>query len=259
MPEEHASDFRTCLQCGSELAYSTTFYGHIGHWRCLSCGNARPAPDVRVTRAVLGDDTTAMTIALPDGEMKIALPLSGLYNAYNALAAVAGAHALGLPRDATVAALEAFSAAFGRQESFNVEGRDVRVLLGKNPTGLNQVLRAIAARPGKKRLLFFLNDGIADGRDVSWIWDADYETLQPQAAWTLAAGTRAEDLALRLKYAGFGDDVPLERDAHVAVDRALHETPAGDTLYVIPTYTAMLDVRELLAKRSGARPFWEDA
>jgi UDP-N-acetylmuramyl tripeptide synthase len=257
--EEHASDFRTCLQCGAELTYSTTFYGHIGHWRCSSCGNARPAPDVRLARAFLGDDTTAMTIALPDGEMKVALPLAGLYNAYNALAAVAGAHALALPRDATVAALEAFSAAFGRQESFTVEGRDVRVLLGKNPTGLNQVLRAIAARPGKKRLLFFLNDGIADGRDVSWIWDADYETLQPQAAWTLASGTRAEDLALRLKYAGFGDDVPLEREAPMAVERALRETPAGETLYVIPTYTAMLDVRELLAKRSGARPFWEDA
>ena len=112
------------------------------------------------------------------------------------------------------------------------------------------VARAAAKRA--RASLFFLNDGIADGRDISWIWDADYEMVQPQTAWVLAAGTRAEDLALRLKYAGFGDDVPIERDTAAALQRALEATPAGATLYVVPTYTAMLEVRELLAKRSGA-------
>jgi UDP-N-acetylmuramyl tripeptide synthase len=189
--------------------------------------------------------------------MNIALPIAGLYNAYNALAAVAGATASGLPADATLRALEGFSAAFGRQERFNIDGRDVRVLLGKNPTGLNQVLRTIAARDGNKRVLFFLNDGIADGRDISWIWDADYEVVQPHTEWALAAGTRSEDLALRLKYAGFGDDVPLERDTSRAIDRALAATPRGETLYVVPTYTAMLEVRELLARRSNTAQFWE--
>ncbi len=257
---EHASDFRTCLDCASELVYSVTFYGHIGHWRCPSCGNARPKPDVRLDRVTLGDDTAALEITLPDGtEMSIALPMAGLYNAYNALAAVAGAIALDLPRDAITGALQGFSAAFGRQESFSVGGRDVQVLLGKNPTGLNQVLRTIAARPGEKRILFFLNDGIADGRDISWIWDADYETVQPQTVWTLAAGTRAEDLALRLKYGGFGDDVPVEHGAASALRRALAATPPGATLHVVPTYTAMLKVRELLAKQGGAKRFWEDA
>ena len=258
--DDHASDFRTCLNCGAEIAYTTTFYGHIGHWRCPSCGNARPTPDIRLTRVELGDDATSLTIALADGgEMHVTLPLAGLYNAYNALAAAAGALALGLPRGAIVSALDSFSAAFGRQERFSVDGRDVQVLLGKNPTGLNQVLRTIAARDGRKRVLFFLNDGIADGRDISWIWDADYETVQPKTEWTLAAGTRAEDLALRLKYAGFGDDVPVERETAAALQRALDATPAGDTLYVIPTYTAMLEVRELLAKRAGGTKFWEVA
>jgi len=257
---EHASDFRTCLDCASELAYGVTFYGHIGHWRCPSCGNARPKPDVRLDRVTLGDDSAALEITLPDGAaMSIVLPMAGLYNAYNALAAVAGAIALGLPRDAITGALQGFSAAFGRQERFSVGGRDVQVLLGKNPTGLNQVLRTIAARPGEKRILFFLNDGIADGRDISWIWDADYETVRPQTVWTLAAGTRAEDLALRLKYGGFGDDVPVERETAVALRRALAATPAGATLHVVPTYTAMLEVRELLAKQGGAKRFWEDA
>ena len=255
--DEHASDFRTCLDCGAELAYDVTFYGHIGHWRCSSCPNRRPAPHVRVTRVALGQDATSLTIATDSGELHVKLPLAGLYNAYNALAAAAGAIALGLPHDAVVGALEGFSAAFGRQERFSVEGRHVQVLLGKNPTGLNQVLRALAARDGRKTMLFFLNDGIADGRDISWIWDADYETVQPQTAWVLAAGTRAEDLALRLKYAGFGDDVPIEHSTATALRRALDATPAGGTLYVVPTYTAMLEVRELLAKRAGSGKFWE--
>jgi UDP-N-acetylmuramyl tripeptide synthase len=257
--EEHASDFRTCLQCGAELQYDATFYGHIGHWRCASCGNARPAPDVRMNAVASSEDSTTMTIATPDGEMQITLPLSGLYNAYNALAAAAGALALGLPRDAVVRALDGFSAAFGRQERFEIDGRVVRVLLGKNPTGLNQVLRTIAAGDGRKRIVFFLNDGIADGRDISWIWDADYETVQPQTDFVIASGTRAEDLALRLKYAGFGDDPHIEHDAARAVQRALEATPRGETLHVVPTYTAMLEVRELLAKRGGASRYWEDA
>jgi UDP-N-acetylmuramyl tripeptide synthase len=257
--DEHASDFRTCLDCGSELAHDVTYYGHIGHWRCTACPNHRPEPNVRATRVILGEDKTSLAIALEGGELRITLPLAGLYNAYNALAAATGAIALGLPRDAIVSSLDGFSAAFGRQERFSVDGRDVQVLLGKNPTGLNQVLRALAARDGRKRMLFFLNDGIADGRDVSWIWDTDYETVQPQTDWVLAAGTRAEDLALRLKYAGFGDDVPVEHETAVALRRALDATPAGGTLYVVPTYTAMLEVRELLAKQGGAHHFWEGA
>jgi UDP-N-acetylmuramyl tripeptide synthase len=257
--DEHASDFRTCLECGAELVYTATFYGHIGHWRCAACGNARPTPDIRVVRLAAEGEALAMTIETPDGEIDIHLPLSGVYNAYNALAATAGALALGLPSSPIASALAGFSAAFGRQERFDVAGRDVRVLLGKNPTGLNQVLRTVAAHDGDTRVVFFLNDGIADGRDVSWIWDADYEMLQPSTTFVLAAGTRAEDLALRLKYAGYGNDVPVVRDAKPALTRALEATRPGETLHVVPTYTAMLAVRELLAKMSGRSAFWSDA
>jgi UDP-N-acetylmuramyl tripeptide synthase len=260
--DQHASDFRTCLACGAELAYTATFYGHVGHWRCTGCDNRRPAPDVRITRVALHHDASEIEIVAGGTALRVTLPLAGLYNAYNALAAAAGSLALALPHEAIVTALDGFSAAFGRQERFRVGGRDVQVLLGKNPTGLNQVLRTIAARAdgaAELRILFFLNDGFADGRDISWIWDADYELVRPRAAWTMAAGTRAEDLALRLKYAGFGDDVPLERATAPALRRALEATPADGTLYVVPTYTAMLEVRELLAKQGGARHFWEDA
>jgi UDP-N-acetylmuramyl tripeptide synthase len=214
-----------------------------------------------VTCVEPGERSTALALTTPVGDLRVELPLEGLYNAYNAIAAVAGALALGLPLDATERALASFRAAFGRQEWFEVDGRRVEVLLGKNPTGMNQVLRTIASRTGPKRLLLFLNDGIADGRDISWIWDTDYELLAGDVATVVVAGTRAEELALRLKYSGFAidADTPVVDDTRAALERALAATPAGETLFVVPTYTAMLKVRELLAKRGGRAHFWEDA
>jgi len=135
----------------------------------------------------------------------------------------------------------------------------VQVFLGKNPAGLNQVLRTVAALPGEKRLLLLLNDDIADGRDVSWIWDADFELLAGVAKSTIASGHRAEDMALRLKYAGFPPDVVMVGGAEEALSKALRETPSGGELYVLPTYTAMLEVRELLAKRGGVAHYWEES
>lgn len=256
---EHASDFRWCLACGGELAYSAAFYSHVGHWQCPACGVARPAPLVAASEVRPGQaGGTALRLETPAGELALDLPLAGLYNVYNALAAVAAALALGLPLETAGRALSRFSAAFGRQEAFEVEGRRVEVLLGKNPTGLNEVLRAIAAREGPKHLLLFLNDGIADGRDISWIWDVDYEILAGQVGSLVVSGTRAEDLALRLKYAGLGGEVPIVSRAEQALAVTLAEAPPGETLYVVPTYTAMLEVRELLARR-GRRPhYWEE-
>ena len=257
---DHASDYRFCLSCGEELSYEAAFYGHVGHWRCPSCGAARPTPDTRATCVELGPASAALTLATPEGELRLTLPLAGLYNVENALAATAGALALDLPLDAVERALSTFQAAFGRQERFQVDGRNVLVLLGKNPTGLNQVLRAIAADGERPvHLLLFLNDGIADGRDISWIWDADYELLAARAAGAIVAGTRAEELALRLKYADFPIEPQVRRDTPAALDAALAATPPGETLYVVPTYTAMLEVRERLARRGHERPYWEEA
>ena len=141
-----------------------------------------------------------------------------------------------------------------------MDGREVLVLLGKNPTGLNQVLRPIAsgANGARQHFLLFLNDGIADGRDISWIWDTDYELLADRAASVVVAGTRAEELALRLKYADLPVEPAVFHDTRPALDAALATTPPGETLYVVPTYTAMLEVRELLARRGRRGRFWEE-
>ena len=256
---EHASDYRFCLICGEELLYQVAFYGHVGHWRCPSCGNARPSPDIAAVRIEPASPrSTRLTVATPAGELRVDLPLAGLYNVENALAATAAAVALELPVDAVARALARFQPAFGRQERFTIDGRDVVVLLGKNPTGMNQVLRTIAASGNGAHLLLFLNDGIADGRDISWIWDTDYELIATLAAGVVISGTRAEELALRLKYADLAIEPQLVHDPRAALGAALVATPPGSTLYVVPTYTAMLNVRELLARRGARGHFWED-
>jgi UDP-N-acetylmuramyl tripeptide synthase len=187
----------------------------------------------------------------------VEMPIGGLYNVYNALAAAAAVHALGLPAASAVEAIQSVAAAFGRQEAFEVDGRRVELLLGKNPAGLNQVLSTLMLDPGRRTALFVLNDGIADGRDISWVWDADFEVAAGKLERVVTSGTRAAEMALRLKYAEW-DEKTLEVDPEIprALDRAIALTLPGECLTVVPTYTAMLTVRELLAKRTGKEPFW---
>lgn len=256
---EHAADARWCPSCGSDYRYSVLFYGHVGHWLCPGCNRSRPAPQVRATTVAAEGGRTVVGVETPAGRLSLSLALSGLYNAYNALAAAAAGLALGLDLETIGKGLSSATAAFGRQESFEVDGRRVLVLLGKNPAGLNQVLRTIAADGAEKHLLFLLSDGIADGRDVSWIWDADFELLAEQPGTWVVSGTRAEDLALRLKYAGLATPAAVEPDVGAALTRALQETPPGGLLHVVPTYTAMLRVRELLARRGRRGHYWEES
>jgi UDP-N-acetylmuramyl tripeptide synthase len=256
---EHAADARWCSTCGGELAYATVFYGHLGHWRCPGCRATRPPARVVATRVEQDVESTRLTVTLPGGEVSAELPLAGLYNAYNALAAVATAWALNIGPKATERGLGSFTAAFGRQERLTVGGRRVQVILAKNPAGLNEVLRTITADGAEKDVALFLNDDIADGRDVSWIWDVDFELLAGKVRSLTVSGRRSWDMALRLKYGGLDSLLGVEEDTAAALRRALRATPQDATLYVIPTYTAMLQVRELLARWARRPAFWEAA
>ena len=256
---EHAADARWCLGCGREYVYSAVFYGHVGHWSCSTCLRQRPPADIEATKVEPHpDQMQSLQVATPSGQFELALPLVGLYNVYNALAAVGVAVALDIPPEAIRVGVTSFTAAFGRQERMTVRGREVQIILAKNPAGLNQVLRAIAGEDGPKNVLFLLNDDIADGRDVSWIWDVDFEMLAGSTGVLLASGHRAADMALRLKYAGIEPNPAIEQDVERALARALTLTPEGQRLYVVPTYTAMLQVRKLLARWSHRAPFWEE-
>jgi len=247
----HASDSKHCRNCGAAYAYETVLLGHLGHYRCPNCGRERPTPAVAAEHVTLeGMAGARVTLSTPAGPLEMRLPLPGLYNVYNAVAATALALELGASLDHVRRALEGFGGAFGRVETIRVAGRPVSILLVKNPAGANEVLRTLALEDGKVDLWLALNDKIADGRDVSWIWDADFELLAGRVRRATCSGTRAEEMALRLKYAGIEAELAVDRDLERSLDAAV---AAGDTdgrpLYALPTYTAMLEVRDLLSDR----------
>lgn len=256
----HASDARLCPICGAAYRYTVAFYGHLGHYACTGCGAARPTPEVEATHVTLvGDDSTDVTIRTPRGELRARLSLPGLYNVYNALAATAACLALGQDLDTIRRGLESFTTAFGRLERIGVEGRELFLALVKNPVGFGEVLRTILQPDGERTLLIVINDLYADGTDVSWLWDVDFERLQGRVASVVCAGLRADDMAVRLKYAGVPTDrISVQPDISVALYEAIDRTPAGQTLHVLPTYTAMLQVRDVLREAGHVRGFWQD-
>jgi len=266
----HAADAKHCRRCGAPYVFDAVYLGHLGHYHCPSCGARRPSPAVSAREVVLhGVRAAGFTLRTPAGEGRIELELPGLYNVYNALAAAALATALDVPLPDILAGLGRARAAFGRAERLRLStaragvaggapAPELQIMLVKNPAGANEVLRTLALEPGRHDLLGVLNDKIADGRDVSWIWDADFELLAARIRRFTCSGTRAEELAVRLKYAGMEPArLHVQRDLDAALQSAAVEASgAGSPLYALPTYTAMLSLRELLVARGEASSAW---
>jgi lipid II isoglutaminyl synthase (glutamine-hydrolysing) len=258
---QHAADSKYCIRCGTPYEYAAAYVGHLGDYRCPKCGHSRPPLDVVARGIRLGGlDSAAFRLEAPEGVREIKLRLPGLYNVYNALAAASLARTLGASLDEIAAGLDRFNAAFGRFERIAVGDRRLLMLLIKNPAGANEAVRTIVDGGAPALAVIALNDAIADGRDVSWIWDVDFEPLLPSLTRLIATGDRAAELALRFKYAGMDPDaievVPsLER----ALDRGLELTPVGGELVLLPTYTAMLALRKIVSERGFVRPYWERA
>ena len=308
-PERHqVIDTRTCPRCGGDYTYEIRFLSHMGHYRCTNCEQQRPQPNVRAV-TVQSDDFDRMRIRIASSisstaqQQEMVIPLPGLYNIYNALAAATVAQALGIGWEPIVTGIEQFKPIFGRGERLQIEGRTLRLLLAKNPTGLNEVLRTLFGEGTQRHVLFVLNDNIADGRDISWIWDVDFERAVGQTRTLVVAGSRALDLALRLKYAGVAQQnmttvttAPLRATKHrstlnnrnkratknrtmvvteetleqassitlprhygiaEALDVAVRQTPAGETLFVVPTYTGLLEIQRELERRGLTPHYWE--
>jgi UDP-N-acetylmuramyl tripeptide synthase len=263
LPElQHAFDAKHCRRCGHPYSYERAFVGHLGHYSCPHCGARRPKPEVAATKIELrGMEGSRSTVRVPGGEIELELPLPGLYNVYNALAAVAAGLKLGVAPERIAAALGEMRAAFGRVETIDVGDTPLSILLIKNPAGANEVLRTLrleADRDGEGIDLWVaLNDRIADGRDVSWVWDADFELLAGTVRRVTCAGTRAPELALRLKYAGWPEEtIEVMPGIAESLDAAVAATPASRRLFALPTYTALLELRKLLADRGLAKEFW---
>jgi lipid II isoglutaminyl synthase (glutamine-hydrolysing) len=258
---QHAADSKWCVVCGTPYEYAAAYVGHLGDYRCPACGHARPQRDVVARNVELGGlERVEFDLVAPAGTRRVRLALPGLYNVYNALAAASLALALETPLDDVAAGIERFSAAFGRFERIAIGGRTLVVLLIKNPAGANEAVRTLVAGGAPSLVLVALNDEIADGRDVSWIWDVDFEPLLDGLDRIVLTGERAAELALRCKYGGLDDSaVELEPQLARALDRALELTPAGGELVALPTYTAMLELQGLVAERGYAKPYWERA
>jgi UDP-N-acetylmuramyl tripeptide synthase len=259
LPElQHASDAKHCRRCGHPYTYERAFVGHLGHYSCPNCGATRPRPDFAATKVDLhGMGGSTVAVRTPRGELRLELPLPGLYNVYNAVAALAAASELGVDPNAASTALADVRAAFGRVETIDVGGTSVSILLIKNPAGANEVLRTLKLESGGEGLDLWiaLNDRIADGRDVSWIWDADFELLAGSIRRVTCAGTRAPEMALRLKYAGWPEErVEVEPEIEASLDSAVAAAP--QRLFALPTYTALLELRKLLSSRGLAKEFW---
>jgi lipid II isoglutaminyl synthase (glutamine-hydrolysing) len=257
---QHAADSKWCVRCGTPYVYEAAYIGHLGDYRCPSCGHARPHLDILARAVELnGLDGVSFELVMPEGSRRVELAVPGLYNVYNALAAAALTRALGTGLNGIVDGLQGFSAAFGRFERIALADRALLVLLIKNPAGANEVVRTLVAGGAPSRLLIALNDEIADGRDVSWIWDVDFEPLLGGLERLVATGARAAELALRFKYAGLPvDAIEVIPSLEEALDRGLKLTPPGQELVALPTYTAMLDLRDLVSRRGFVKPYWED-
>jgi lipid II isoglutaminyl synthase (glutamine-hydrolysing) len=253
LPHDRAADSNHCPLCGRALEYDRVLFSHLGRYWCPTGHFERPPADVALTAITLTGEGSRLSVAAGGAALNLEVPLPGLYNAYNALAALAVAHVRSVGADVATGALREVTAAFGRVEVVDVAGRRLRLLLVKNPTGFNQIIQTfLAGTPGT--VVMAINDGFADGRDLSWLWDVAVEDIAPSAQIT-CTGARGNDMALRLKYAERSATVVADIDA--AVDAVVEATPPGDTAEILVNYTAMLALRAGLDRRATLKRFWQ--
>jgi UDP-N-acetylmuramyl tripeptide synthase len=255
---QHAADSKYCIECGTPYDYAAAYVGHLGDYRCPHGHHRRPPLDIAARAIELhGLESAAFDLHLPGATRRVELALPGLYNVYNAVAAASLAHALGSTPDDIAAGLARFSAAFGRFERIAVGDQKLLLLLVKNPAGANEAIRTLVDGGPPKLAVVALNDAIADGRDVSWIWDVDFEPLLAGLDRIVVSGDRAAELALRCKYAGVDvRAIEVVPDLELALDRGLELTPADGELVVLPTYTAMLGLQRIVVDRGLTKPYW---
>jgi UDP-N-acetylmuramyl tripeptide synthase len=259
---QHAVDSARCVACQAPLIYSAVYISHMGHYRCSNCDFSRPTPHFTARRVTLhGTNGASFNLESSQDSLPLKLGIPGLYNVYNATGAATLALSLGFAPLNIQKGLENFKAAFGRIERVSLpEQKELLLALVKNPVGFNEVLRMLTQSQNQQlKLLIILNDLIADGRDISWLWDVDFEVLADRVEWAFTAGLRAQDMALRLKYAGIAAELlSAQEDIAVTLDKAIARLRSGETLYILPTYTAMLKLREVLAAKGLVLPFWEE-
>lgn len=258
-PVQEISDAPNCLFCGTAYEYGHVTYGHLGSFRCPNCGYSHPQLQAAVTKVLeqTADDTT-VEMRLHGESRRVTINLPGGYNIYNAAGAVTALMEAGFTADTAAAAVENFECGFGRMEKFLLDGVPVRMILIKNTAGCNQVINFLTNLEGEALFSICLNDRIADGTDISWIWDANFEKLLEMGdrlTGVLLSGLRAEDMAQRMKHAGIPEEKLQIIPEYDALVKAM--TTQDKPVFVMPSYTAMLELRDHISTKFGYKQFWK--
>ena len=250
----YSREAKFCPLCGAGLQYGIYIYSQLGDYACPGCGFARPNPDLEATAVLEEENSIKALVTGTDGHWQVRLPVRGIHNLYNALAAFCASLSLQVAPQTALASLEKYLPATGRMESFRYQNRRVLLNLVKNPTGFNRALFALLGDHGtpKQEVLIAINDNDADGRDISWLWDVDFEmlALHPEKfSRFVCSGQRAEDMALRLKYAGVPVwMIDIEKEYRQAVEQVLNGK--GERVGILATYTALWPVEKILSQQA---------
>lgn len=259
--ENFLSDAPYCIKCKSPYSYDYRTYAHLGGFKCDKCGYSRENPAYACDKIKLNADSSDVTITMNKKKYKAHIALPGAYNIYNALSAAAAAQNIGIETENIINALSTFKSGFGRMEKLTLSDNDVNMILVKNPAGLNQVINFLSSDTAPKILVMILNDNFADGTDISWIWDVNFEKIlsfSESIQNIIVSGKRAEELHLRFKYAGFSEEnVDIVKNYFSVIDSITIDNENNLPVYVLPTYTAMFDFRKALSKRYKIRKFWK--
>lgn len=259
---EQSADIIRCIKCNEDLDYKVAYMSHLGIYSCPNCGYTLPKLDIAVTSVKLasdGEGPTHITMRTPQGEMELDIPLPGLHNVYNAAVAVGAALAAGFSKEKVQLGLSGIKTAFGRLEKIQADDKTVFLSFVKNPTSFNLMLRLIAQHAGKKHLLLAASNTVVDGEDFAWLWDVEFEEISDTIVDVVCSGNKAEEFAMRLKYAEVPTDiVTIVHDREAALDAALKHVAPGETLYIMCGYTPTHELRRVMQKRGWVKHFWEE-
>jgi len=242
--EIFSEELGVCPECHSDLIYQSQWLAQLGDYACSRCDFRRPKPHISISDIDLHAQGSDFSLKLPENKiLNIHLSLPGLFNIYNALAAAACAHYLGIASSDIKAGIEGYKSLFGRSQKIQYKDKDCQIFLIKNPIGASEVLR-ILRKDRKASILIIINDNYADGRDISWLWDAHFEILAEHVGKISISGSRGLDMALRLKYAGVSK-VSYYRDYREALTDMTNQS-TSEKIYILPTYTALLALTKFL-------------
>jgi lipid II isoglutaminyl synthase (glutamine-hydrolysing) len=259
---EQSADIIRCINCQEDLQYEVAYMSHLGIYHCPNCGYTLPKLDFAVTSVKLaadGQGPSQVKMRTPQGEIAFEIPIPGLHNVYNAAAAIGATMSAGFSMEKTPAAIASIRPAFGRLEKIQAGDQTIYLAFVKNPTSFNLMLRLIAQHDTEKHMMVVASNTIVDGEDFAWLWDVDIESIASDIRDVVCSGSKAEELAMRLKYAEIPvDKISIVHEREAALDAALRNAGPGGTLYIMSSYTPTHELRRIMQKRGWVKHFWEE-